>query len=81
VNWYSFASGTKGFQYGISFAARNRIRAEIFIALADRDQNVAALEALRDDKGTRVGLRGVLRMGAIGGQASVPNSAVQTRFC
>jgi hypothetical protein len=49
-NWYTFSTGTRGFQYGISFAAGNRVRAEIYLNLGDRDQNVAALEALRADK-------------------------------
>lgn len=49
-NWYSFSSGTKGFQYSVSFAAGGRVRAEIYIDLGDRDQNVAALEALRAEK-------------------------------
>ena len=49
-NWYTFSSGTRGFQYSISFAAGSRVRAEIYIDLGDRDQNVAALEALRADK-------------------------------
>lgn len=49
-NWYTFSSGTKGFQYSVSFAAGGRVRAEIYIDLGDRDQNVAALEALHADK-------------------------------
>jgi len=49
-NWYTFSSGTRGFQYSVSFAAGGRVRAEIYIDLGERDQNVAALEALRADQ-------------------------------
>lgn len=49
-SWYSFTSGTSGFTYGVSFAARGRIRAEIFIDRGSRDQNVAAFEALHADR-------------------------------
>lgn len=49
-NWYTFSSGTSGFQYGVSFAAGGRVRAEIYIDLGESAQNVAALEALRADK-------------------------------
>lgn len=48
-NWYSFTSGTSGSTYGVSCAARGRLRAEIFINRGSRDQNVAAFEALRAD--------------------------------
>lgn len=51
-NWYTFSSGTNGFQYGASFAAGGRIRAELYIDLGDHHQNVAALEVLRSDKAT-----------------------------
>ncbi len=46
-NWYSFSAGHRGFQYGTSFAAGGRIRAEVYIDLGDADQNAAAFEALR----------------------------------
>jgi hypothetical protein len=49
-SWYSFTSGTTGFTYAFSFAAGGRLRAEIYIDRGQRDQNVAALEALRTDK-------------------------------
>jgi hypothetical protein len=51
-NWYSFSSGTSGFQYGASFAAGGRLRAEVYIDRGERGQNVAALEALRADRST-----------------------------
>jgi hypothetical protein len=49
-NWYTFTSGTRGFQYGASFAKGNRIWAEIYIDLWDKDQNTTALSALESDK-------------------------------
>lgn len=51
-NWYTFSSHTNGFQYGISFAAGGRVRAEIYIDFGQRDQNVAAIEALCSNKTT-----------------------------
>ena len=49
-NWYTFAAGTSGFQYGISFAAGGRIRAEIYIDFGECGQNVAALDVLGEKK-------------------------------
>jgi hypothetical protein len=45
-NWYSFSTRTNGFQYGFSFAAGGRIRAEIYIDFGDADKNLMALDAL-----------------------------------
>lgn len=50
-NWYSFATRTNGFQYGFSFAAGGRIRAEIYIDLGDADKNTTAFETLYTKKG------------------------------
>ena len=49
-NWYTFSTRTNGFQYGISFAAGGRVRAEIYIDFGQGDQNLAALEALCSKK-------------------------------
>jgi hypothetical protein len=49
-NWYTFSTRTNGFQYGSSFAAGGRVRAEIYIDFGQRSQNVAALEALAENK-------------------------------
>jgi hypothetical protein len=45
-SWYSFASGTRGFRYGMSFARGGELRAEVSIDLGDRSQNEAAFDAL-----------------------------------
>jgi len=45
-NWYSFSTGTKGFQYGLSFATGGRLRAELYIDTGESAQNVGALDAL-----------------------------------
>jgi hypothetical protein len=45
-NWYSFSTGTRGFQYGLSFAAGGRLRAELYIDTGESAQNVGALDAL-----------------------------------
>ena len=49
-NWYSFSTGTKGFQYAASFAKGGQLRAELYIYIGDGNQNLAALEALRSSK-------------------------------
>lgn len=51
-NWYTFTSGTSGFQYSVSFAGGGRFRAEVYIDRGDRGSNVAALEALRAESST-----------------------------
>lgn len=45
-NWYSFSSGNKTFRYGHSFAARNRIRTEIYIDNGNEDENKAFFDAM-----------------------------------
>jgi len=49
-NWYSFSSGTSGFQYALSFAAGNKLRAEIYIDGWDQGKNTLAFEALQADR-------------------------------
>jgi hypothetical protein len=49
-NWYSFSAGTRGFQYGTSFAQSGKLRAEVYIDLGDESQNEAAFEALAAQK-------------------------------
>ncbi|MFT4691965.1 MAG: hypothetical protein ACI9OD_004192 [Limisphaerales bacterium] len=47
-NWYSFSSGNKSFVYGHSFAAGNRVRAEIYIDCGDADENKGYFDRLHD---------------------------------
>ncbi len=49
-NWYSFSTGTRGFQYAASFAKAGQLRAELYIYIGDSSKNLAALEALRADR-------------------------------
>jgi hypothetical protein len=49
-NWYSFSTGTSGFQYSFSFAAGGRVRAEIYIDFGGSAQNSAALEILKSER-------------------------------
>lgn len=49
-NWYSFASGTRGFTYGMSFAQSGELRAEVYIDLQERDANESAFARLQEDR-------------------------------
>ncbi len=49
-NWYSFASGVGGFQYGTSFTWNGRFRAELYIDLGDDEKNKATFDALLTQK-------------------------------
>ena len=49
-NWYSFSTGKRGLQYGISFAAGNRIHAELYIDVGDSTQNASVLDALLEKR-------------------------------
>lgn len=51
-NWYSFSTGTRGFQYGVSFSTGDRLRAELYIDIGDSAQNRAAFDALFTKKST-----------------------------
>jgi hypothetical protein len=51
-NWYSFTTGTKGFQFGVSFAAGGRLRTELYIDLWESTRNTAVFEALRKERAT-----------------------------
>jgi len=51
-NWYSFSTGTRGFQYSVSFAAGGRLRTEIYIDFRESSKNLAALEALQAERPT-----------------------------
>jgi hypothetical protein len=51
-NWYSFSTGTRGFQYSVSFAAGGRLRAEIYIDFGESSKNLAALEAFQAERPT-----------------------------
>jgi Domain of unknown function (DUF4268) len=46
-NWYSFSSGIRGFSYGASFAAKGRLRCELYIDLGHDEANEKALELLK----------------------------------
>jgi hypothetical protein len=45
-NWYSFSTGTTGFQYSFSFAQGGKLRAELYIDQGDADRNELAFDAL-----------------------------------
>ncbi len=49
-NWYSFTSGTNGFSYGVSFAAGNRVRTELYIDTGDEAHNSFAYNNLYERK-------------------------------
>lgn len=49
-NWYSFATGTSGFTYGMSFAQSRQLRSEVYIDTGDGAQNTAAFETLQASK-------------------------------
>ncbi len=51
-NWYSFSSGTRGFNYGMSFAQSGELRTELYIDREERVKNEAAFDALLSQKGT-----------------------------
>lgn len=45
-SWYTFSTGTRGFQYSFSFASGGRIRAELYIDFGQLELNMAAFNAL-----------------------------------
>jgi hypothetical protein len=49
-NWYSFSTGTRGFQYGMSFAQNGQLRAEVYVDLGDRAKNELAFDRLHADR-------------------------------
>ena len=51
-NWYSFTTGTRGFQYAVSFAAGRRLRAELYIDVGESTLNRAGIEFLRKERAT-----------------------------
>jgi len=51
-NWYSFSTGTRGFQYGMSFANGSQLRVEIYIDTGDRAKNERAYARLIADRET-----------------------------
>jgi hypothetical protein len=50
-NWYSFNTSTRGFQYGVSFAAKKQLRAEVYIdfGTGHEDTNERVLEMWKKD--------------------------------
>jgi len=46
-SWYAFTSGFKGMLYGICFAAKGRVRAELYIDTGDGDRNQEVFQLLR----------------------------------
>jgi hypothetical protein len=49
-NWYSFASGVRGFTYGMSFAQGGELRAEIYIDLGGDGANEKAFDMFEGEK-------------------------------
>lgn len=49
-NWYSFQSGTRGFNYSASFARGGEVRAEVYIDFGDHDGNKQVFDALFAEK-------------------------------
>jgi hypothetical protein len=49
-NWYSFASGTRGYVYSVSFANGGRLRVDLYLDLQDTNENKAAFEKLHAEK-------------------------------
>lgn len=49
-NWYSFASGLSGITYGTSFAKGGWVRAEVFIARGEADENKSIFDKLAESK-------------------------------
>jgi len=49
-NWYDFSTGVTGFRYSASFAARGRVRAEVYIDMKDADANERALQWLKQSQ-------------------------------
>lgn len=49
-NWYSFASGFSGLNYGFVFGANNHVRVELYIDNGDGDWNKAFFDALLADR-------------------------------
>lgn len=58
-NWYTFSTGTRGFVYGVSFAAGGKLRTEVYIDAGDGSKNAAAFEELKAEKSTIEGVFGV----------------------
>ena len=49
-NWYSFASGKSGINYGANFCQGNKVRTELYIDLGDAEENEALLNYLLQSK-------------------------------
>lgn len=49
-NWYSFATGTWGFKYGMSFASTAELRAELYIDFEDETLNRTVFDKLEAEK-------------------------------
>jgi hypothetical protein len=49
-NWYSFASGARGYVFGASFASGGRLRVDLYIDLQEAAENKAAFEKLQAEK-------------------------------
>jgi len=49
-NWYSFASGSKKFTYGHSFANGGRVRTEIYIDAGDAEENKTFFDGLKQQQ-------------------------------
>jgi hypothetical protein len=49
-SWYSFSAGVTGLTFGFSFAAKGRLRADLYINFTAAERNKAFLAALMADK-------------------------------
>ena len=49
-NWYSFSTGSRGFQYGANFCGKGQVRAEVYIDLRDGTKNEVVFDTLLADR-------------------------------
>ncbi len=49
-NWYTFSSGILGVSYGLSFAMRGKVRAEVYLDLPNAEENKKLFDALTQSK-------------------------------
>jgi len=49
-NWYTWASGVRGYVYGAVFASSGRVRVEVYIDHQNADENKAAFDHLHEQK-------------------------------
>ena len=49
-NWYSFASGISGINYGANFCQGNKVRTELYIDFGNAEQNESCLSYLLESR-------------------------------